>query len=147
MIALGSALVVGALPRLLSRQRIRDALWFGTGCCLLASTRPFEGLALVLPAAIVLLVWWIRSADWKGPHPFGVAFDRRGHGRSDDPCRGYDFDTLADDIAAVMDALDLQDVVLVGQHADAALITAATLGKSPGTLASLWTSDAMISTS
>ena len=64
-IALGSALVVGALPRLLSRQRIRDALWFGTGCCLLASTRPFEGLALVLPAAIVLLVWWIRSADWK----------------------------------------------------------------------------------
>jgi non-heme chloroperoxidase len=43
-----------------------------------------------------------------------VAFDRRGHGRSDDPCRGYDFDTLADDIAAVMDTLDLQDVVLVG---------------------------------
>src|ERR1700733_16036921 len=43
-----------------------------------------------------------------------VAFDRRGHGRSDDPCRGYDFDTLADDIASVMDALDLQDVVLVG---------------------------------
>src|ERR1700723_931055 len=43
-----------------------------------------------------------------------VAFDRRGHGRSDDPCRGYDFNTLADDIASVMDALDLQDVVLVG---------------------------------
>lgn len=43
-----------------------------------------------------------------------VAFDRRGHARSDDPCRGYDFDTLADDIAAVMDALDLQDAVLVG---------------------------------
>jgi non-heme chloroperoxidase len=43
-----------------------------------------------------------------------VAFDRRGHGRSDDPCRGYDFDTLADDIAAVMDALDLQNIVLVG---------------------------------
>jgi non-heme chloroperoxidase len=43
-----------------------------------------------------------------------VAFDRRGHGRSDDPCRGYDFDTLADDIAAVMGALDLQNIVLVG---------------------------------
>jgi non-heme chloroperoxidase len=43
-----------------------------------------------------------------------VAFDRRGHGRSDDPCRGYDFDTLADDIAAVMNALDLQEAVLVG---------------------------------
>ena len=34
--------------------------------------------------------------------------------RSDDPCRGYDFDTLADDIAAVMDGLDLQNIVLVG---------------------------------
>jgi hypothetical protein len=65
VIALGSALVVGAFPRLLSRQRIRDAWWFGAGCCLLASTRPFEGLALVLPAAIVLLAWWIRSEDWR----------------------------------------------------------------------------------
>jgi non-heme chloroperoxidase len=43
-----------------------------------------------------------------------VSFDRRGHGRSDDPCRGYDFDTLADDIASVLDGLDLQNVVLVG---------------------------------
>jgi non-heme chloroperoxidase len=43
-----------------------------------------------------------------------VSFDRRGHARSDDPSRGYDFDTLADDIADVMDALDLQNVVLVG---------------------------------
>jgi hypothetical protein len=65
VIALGSALVVGALPRMLSRQRMRDAWWFGAGCCLLASTRPFEGLALVLPAAIVLLAWWIRSEDWR----------------------------------------------------------------------------------
>lgn len=43
-----------------------------------------------------------------------VAFDRRGHGRSADPGRGYDFDTLADDIAAVLEALDLRDAVLVG---------------------------------
>jgi pimeloyl-ACP methyl ester carboxylesterase len=43
-----------------------------------------------------------------------VLFDRRGHGRSDDPSRGYDFDTFADDIAAVMDGLDLENVVLVG---------------------------------
>jgi non-heme chloroperoxidase len=43
-----------------------------------------------------------------------VAFDRRGHGRSDDPCSGYDFDTLADDIAAVLDGLDVQNAVLVG---------------------------------
>jgi len=43
-----------------------------------------------------------------------IAFDRRGHGRSLDPGRGYDFDTLADDIAAVLDALDLREAVLVG---------------------------------
>jgi non-heme chloroperoxidase len=43
-----------------------------------------------------------------------VAYDRRGHGRSDDPGRGYDFDTLADDLAAVMEALDLKDATLVG---------------------------------
>lgn len=43
-----------------------------------------------------------------------VAFDRRGHGRSSDPGRGYDFDTLSDDLAAVMEVLDLRDVTLVG---------------------------------
>jgi len=43
-----------------------------------------------------------------------IAFDRRGHGRSTDPGRGYDFDTLADDLAAVMEALDLRRVTLVG---------------------------------
>jgi pimeloyl-ACP methyl ester carboxylesterase len=43
-----------------------------------------------------------------------VAFDRRGHGRSSDPGRGYDFDTLADDLAAVIEMLDLRNVTLVG---------------------------------
>ena len=43
-----------------------------------------------------------------------VAYDRRGHGRSTDPGRGYDYDTLADDLAMVIDQLDLRDVTLVG---------------------------------
>lgn len=43
-----------------------------------------------------------------------VAFDRRGHGQSSDPGRGYDFDTLANDLAAVLDVLDLRGVTLVG---------------------------------
>jgi non-heme chloroperoxidase len=43
-----------------------------------------------------------------------IAFDRRGHGRSSDPGRGYDFDTLADDLAAVIEALDLRNLTLVG---------------------------------
>jgi non-heme chloroperoxidase len=42
-----------------------------------------------------------------------VAYDRRGHGRSSDPGRGYDYDRLADDLAAVIDQLDLTDVTLV----------------------------------
>lgn len=42
-----------------------------------------------------------------------IAYDRRGHGRSSDPGRGFDYDTLADDLAAVLDTLDLQNVTLV----------------------------------
>ena len=42
-----------------------------------------------------------------------VAYDRRGHGRSDDPGTGYDFDTLADDLAALLYRLDLTSVTLV----------------------------------
>jgi len=42
-----------------------------------------------------------------------VAYDRRGCGRSDQPGDGYDFDTLADDLAAVIDHLDLRDITLV----------------------------------
>jgi pimeloyl-ACP methyl ester carboxylesterase len=43
-----------------------------------------------------------------------VAYDRRGHGRSTDPGRGYDYDRLADDLAAVINQLDLRDITLVG---------------------------------
>jgi non-heme chloroperoxidase len=43
-----------------------------------------------------------------------IAYDRRGHGRSEDPGRGYDFDTLAADLAAVIQKLDLRDITLVG---------------------------------
>ena len=43
-----------------------------------------------------------------------IAYDRRGHGRSDDPGCGYDYDCLADDLAAVIEELDLKDMTLVG---------------------------------
>jgi len=43
-----------------------------------------------------------------------VAYTRRGFGHSDKPWNGYDYDTLADDLKAVLDTLDLQDVTLVG---------------------------------
>jgi non-heme chloroperoxidase len=43
-----------------------------------------------------------------------VVYDRRGHGRSDDSGQGYDYDTLADDMDAVLSAMDVQDATLVG---------------------------------
>lgn len=43
-----------------------------------------------------------------------VAYDRRGFGRSDQPWSGYGYDRFADDLKAVLDRLDLHDVVLVG---------------------------------
>jgi non-heme chloroperoxidase len=43
-----------------------------------------------------------------------VAYDRRGHGRSPDPGRGYDYDTLSNDLAVLLEELDLHDVTLVG---------------------------------
>lgn len=43
-----------------------------------------------------------------------IAHDRRGFGRSSQPGHGYDYDTFADDMAALIEALDLKDVTLVG---------------------------------
>ncbi|MFI9049517.1 alpha/beta fold hydrolase [Streptomyces sp. NPDC053427] len=43
-----------------------------------------------------------------------VAYDRRGHGRSDRPSTGYDIDSTADDLAALLEHLDLRGVTLVG---------------------------------
>ena len=43
-----------------------------------------------------------------------IAHDRRGHGRSSQPSTGNDMDTYADDLAALIEALDLTDAALVG---------------------------------
>lgn len=43
-----------------------------------------------------------------------IAYDRRGFGKSSKPWDGYDYDTLATDLKAILDELDLQDVTLVG---------------------------------
>ena len=59
-------------------------------------------------------MWAYQVADLSDQGLRCVAYDRRGHGRSDIPAGGYDMDTFADDLAAVIDQLDLRDVVLVG---------------------------------
>jgi non-heme chloroperoxidase len=43
-----------------------------------------------------------------------IAHDRRGHGRSDQPWAGNDMDTYADDLAALLDTLDVRGAALVG---------------------------------
>jgi len=43
-----------------------------------------------------------------------ITYDRRGFGRSSQPTVGYDYDTFAGDLCALIEHLDLRDVVLVG---------------------------------
>jgi len=43
-----------------------------------------------------------------------IAHDRRGHGRSSQPWHGHNMDQYADDMAALIEALDLKEAVLVG---------------------------------
>jgi hypothetical protein len=56
--AIGGALVLGALPRIKSALRWQDATLMGIGLALMANSRPWEGLVLSLPIAVILL-WWV----------------------------------------------------------------------------------------
>ncbi|MBU8537334.1 alpha/beta fold hydrolase [Falsiroseomonas tokyonensis] len=57
-----------------------------------------------------------------------IAHDRRGHGRSDQTWSGNHMDTYADDLAALMQALDLKNAVLVG-HSTGGGEVARTIGR------------------
>ena len=57
MAVIGGALVFGALRRIVRRPRVHDALLMGVGLAILANSRPFEGLIVSLPVAVVLLGW------------------------------------------------------------------------------------------
>ncbi|MET0130362.1 MAG: alpha/beta hydrolase, partial [Stenotrophomonas chelatiphaga] len=65
--------------------------------------------------------WPLSAESWKAQVPAlegagyrVIAYDRRGFGRSDKPADGYEYDTLAADLAGVIEDLDLRDVSLVG---------------------------------
>lgn len=65
--------------------------------------------------------WPLSSDSWESQMLFlasagfrVIAHDRRGHGRSSQPWDGNDMDHYADDLAAVINTLDLHDVTLVG---------------------------------
>ena len=73
-------------------------------------------------ATVVLIHGWPLDADMWSTQALAlaekgnrvIAYDRRGFGRSGQPWSGYDYDTLADDLAALIAHLDLSDVTLVG---------------------------------
>src|ERR1700722_10171858 len=65
--------------------------------------------------------WPLRADAWDGQMQFlglhgyrVIAHDRRSHGRSDQTWDGNDMDTYADDLATLIEARNLKDVVLVG---------------------------------
>ncbi|MBV9669427.1 MAG: alpha/beta hydrolase [Acidobacteriales bacterium] len=65
--------------------------------------------------------WPLSSDDWDNQMLFFlnqgyrvIAHDRRGHGRSTQTAEGHDMDHYADDLAAVVEHLDLKDVIHVG---------------------------------
>ena len=71
---------------------------------------------------VILLHGWPLSSDSWDDQAMAIAeagyraiaYDRRGFGRSSQPWSGYDYDTLADDLAAVIEQTGAQDAVLAG---------------------------------
>ena len=58
---------------------------------------------------------WSDQAVFLAENGFRViAYDRRGFGRSDQPWSGYNYNTLAEDLACVIDSLNLENAALVG---------------------------------
>ena len=74
--------------------------------------------------------WPLSSDAWDGQMLFlaqngfrAVAHDRRGHGRSSQASSGNDMNGYADDLAAVIEALDLTDATLVGHSTGGGEVT------------------------
>ena len=58
VVALGGALVLGAIPRLKRCARVMDAVWLAVGLVILANSRPYEGLVFTFAVAIAALICW-----------------------------------------------------------------------------------------
>jgi hypothetical protein len=72
VVALGGALLLGALPRLKKNPRVADAVVMAFGLAILANSRPYEGLVFSLPIASALAIWIFG----KSRPAFSVSFGR-----------------------------------------------------------------------
>jgi len=67
---------------------------------------------------------WDEQLNFFAAHGFrAIAHDRRGHGRSSQPWGGHEMDTYADDLAALINKLELKDAVLVGHSTGGGEVT------------------------
>jgi hypothetical protein len=61
--ALGGALVLGGLPRLMKTAKMPYALAMGVGISIVAVTRPYEGILLCIPLGFVLIRWLVKGKN------------------------------------------------------------------------------------
>jgi hypothetical protein len=71
VVALGGALVLGALPRIQRQCRVRDAVMMALGLVILANSRPYEGLVLSLAVAVAIVSWLMGRQGPRLPVAFG----------------------------------------------------------------------------
>jgi non-heme chloroperoxidase len=116
-IFLGGALAAASaatLPRLARAQGAKIKVKDGTE--LFVKDTGGTGRAVVMTHAWPLNadVWDYQAAALSKAGMRVITYDRRGFGRSAQPASGYDFDTFADDLAAVIEQTGVRDATLVG---------------------------------
>ena len=82
------------------------------------------------PVVVFSHGWPLTGDDWERQIVFlnmqgfrTIAHDRRGHGRSSQPWDGNEMDTYADDLATLMDHLDLKGTMMVGHSTGGGEVT------------------------
>ena len=86
--------------------------------------------------------WPLSADDWDSQMLFFlsegyrvIAFDRRGHGRSDQTDHGNDMDTYASDTADITEALDLRNAIHIGHSTGGGVVARYVAGAEPGRVA------------